>query len=792
MLKNYLKITLRNLSRHKLFSFLNITGLALGIASSMLILLWVRDEVNYDNFHKNAERIYRITETQHISNASSQELATTSGPLATALERDLPEVEEATRLYFGKKVLLNYEDKKFYEDKLLYADSNFFNVFNFKILEGNPFTALASPNSIILSADAAKKYFGNENPLGKTLQVNNKSNFLVTGVVDNPPVQSHFHFTAIASISSLNNPVWMSKWGVRSIYTYVLLNAETAAPKVAAKLPSIVKKYFGNEYLEKVSYNLQPIEDIHLTSKLVSEIEPNGDQTSVYVFIIIAVSILALACFNYINLATAQSLQRLKEVGLRKTMGALRGQLLIQFLGEAFVICLISIFISLMIVELSLPSLNLFLAKHLEFLFSGDVSLLLIPPGLLIIITVISGIFPAYRLSLYNPSEAVGNRLKMDGAGFRKFLSITQFAISITLIIVTIIVYFQYDYIQNKNLGFNKELLINIKGVQLTPYRGKMEPLKQEFLKNPAVSNATASLYEVGQNLDVSEVRRENDVTDKNIIFSVTSVDHNYVETLEIPFVSGRNFRPASSDTLNAFIINEEAVKRLGFKSAEEALGQKVLFLGDETVAQIVGVVKNFHFASLHQEIQPLLMMYTPSYLHRLTLKIHSSDIKNTLSSLEANWKNILPAYPFDFEFADEDLNNLYAKDVKIKQLLTFFTCLAIFIACLGLFGLASFTARLRQKEIGIRKVLGASVANLLYILSRDFLTLIFIALAVATPIGWWAMNTWLQNFAYRIEIKWWVFVMAGGITVLITLSTIGILVFKAAVVSPVKSLRSE
>lgn len=792
MLKNYLKIALRNLLRHKLFSFLNITGLTLGIASCILILLWVKDEVSYDKFHTKSERIYRITETQKISTSSSQELATTSGPLANALKLEIPEVQEATRLLFHKKVLLGYKEQQFYEDRMTYADSNFFKVFDFKLVKGNPTTALSTPNSIVITHETALKYFGNEDPIGKALKLNNKADFLVTGVVENPPVQSHFHFTAIASISSLNNPKWMSKWGVRSIYTYVLLNAETSAPKVADKLPSIVEKYFGEEYLKKVSYSLQPIADIHLTSKLVSEIEPNGDRTSVYVFVIIALSILTLACFNYINLSTAQSLQRLKEVGLRKTLGALKGQLLIQFLGEAFVICLISILLSIILVELSLPTLNLFLGKNLSFLFSGNINLLLIPFGLLISITLVSGIFPAYKLSLYNPAEAVANRLKTEGVGFRKFLSVTQFAISITLIIITIVVYFQYDFIQNKGLGFNKELLINIKGVQLTPYRGNMEPLKQEFLKNPAVSNATASLYEVGQDLDVSEVRRENGAVDENIIFSVTSVDHSYLETLEIPLLAGRNFRPASSDTLNAFVINEEAVKRLGFKSAEEALGQKVLYLGNETVAPIVGVVKDFHFASLHQEIQPLLMMYTPSYLHRLTLKIHSTNIKNTITGLEANWKNILPGYPFDFEFADEGLNNLYSKDVKIKQLLTFFTCLAIFIACLGLFGLASFTARLREKEIGIRKVLGASIASLLYILSRDFLTLIFIALSIATPIGWWAMHSWLQNFAYRVEVEWWVFIMAGGMTILIALSTIGILVFKAAVVSPVRSLRGE
>lgn len=791
MLRNYLKIAIRNLFRYKLFSFLNITGLALGIASSILILLWVQDEVSYDKLHKNFEGIYRITETQNVSNSSSQEIATTSGPLAEALKRELPEVEEATRLFFSKKVLLSYEEQKFYEDKLLYADSNFFKVFNFEIIKGDPLTALSSPNSILLTEEIASKYFGKENPIGRSLTLNNKASFLVTGVVEKPPVQSHFHFTAIASISSLNSPKWMSNWGVRSIYTYVLL-PPGSAEKVSQKLPSVVEKYFGADYLKKVSHNLQPIKEIHLQSKLVAEIEPNGDETLVYVFITIAISILILACFNYINLTTAKSLERLKEVGLRKTMGANKVELFIQFQGEAFLICFISIVISMLLVELTLPHLNLFLGKDLTFLLGGEMNLLLIPLALLVLITLTSGLFPAYKLSLHNPAEAVGNRFKMEGAGFRKLLSIAQFAISITLIIITIIVYLQYEFIQNKNLGFDKDLLINIKGVQLTPYKGKTEALKQEFLSNPAVSNATASLYEVGQDLDVSEVRLENGEPDQNIIFSVTSIDHSYLQTLEIPLVAGRNFRAASSDTLNAFIINEEAVKRLGFNSSQEAIGQKLLFLGDETVAPIIGVVKNFHFASLHQEIQPLLMMYTPSYLHKLTLKINSTDLKSTVGSLEESWKKILPAYPFDFAFADEGLMNLYSHEIKMKQLLTFFTCLAIGIACLGLFGLASFTARLRQKEISIRKILGASVGSLLYTLSREFLILIFIALAAAIPIGWWAMKFWLQNFAYKVDIEWWIFFMAGGITVLIAIGTIGALVLRAAVVSPVKNLRGN
>jgi putative ABC transport system permease protein len=792
MLYSFYKIALRNLLKHKLFSALNIVGLGLGLTCTVLILLWVKDELSFDQFYSGSERIYRITEHQTISD-NKQQLATTSGPLAEAVVKNIPEVEAAVRVLPRKKSLLSVEEKSFYEQGLIYSDPSFLQVFKLKWIQGNKSLALNTPNSIILSQSLALKYFNSEDIVGREMKLNNKTPLQVNGVFEDNPDQTHLHFQSVVSLSTLNSPAWITQWGIRGGYTYILLKSPEYEASVKKKLGKVVVQNFGVEYRSIIDYRLQSIQDIHLNSHLLEEIEPNGDLLTVYVFSVIALIILFLAGSNYINLFIAQSIGRLKEIGLRKTLGVSRTQLTVQFLMEAFLHTSIALVIALILVEFSLPTLNLYLGKKLQLLFSEDVHLFLYLVLLLSFTTLISGVYPALKLSAYQPVEAISNRIKNEGNKIRNILAVTQFSISITLIIVSSIVFKQFEYIENKKPGFDKDNLIIIKGLELTSYKGKPGIIKDAFLRNPDVKKAAASLLEPGEEGYVSEVRLESSNSKENLIFSISSVDHDYFETIDAVLVAGRNFRRGvSNDTLNAFILNETAVKKLGFKSPEEAIGKRLRLLSDGSVREVIGVAKDFHVGSFHNEIPPVLYFNAPEYTNKLILRISSKNYAQTISGLQQTWKKILPLHPFEFSFVEDGINKMYQKDQLMRDMLWVFTLLTVIIACIGLFGTAAFSFDVKLKEIGIRKVLGAPFQNLLYVLSKDFILLIFISILISMPLGWYLSNQWLLDFAYRIKFDLLIFPMAWAFTISITFITISGLLIKASFVNPINIIRDN
>ncbi|MBC7921629.1 MAG: ABC transporter permease [Ferruginibacter sp.] len=803
VLRSYLTLAFRHLGRNKVFSSINILGLSLGMASVVLIVLHVRNELSYDRHHAHAADVYRVVQEQRFANGI-QHLATTTGPLAPALRREYPDVSEATRVHVRRGLLVSTGQKSLGGQTIAYADANLFDVFSFPFVRGDPATALGQPHSLVLTQTTARAFFAEEDPVGKTVRFNSGNPYLITGVIADPPAQSHFHFSALASLSTFTpTPEWLKNY-VSAVYTYLRLRPGVSAWAFEQKLIPFGRKFRGKSGKEdnsgRVLYHLQPLVDIHLRSDLVEEIEPNGNATAVYAFGLVAAVILLLAGVNYVILATASYTQRLKEVGLRQTLGAHRTQLMAQFWLESVGVTVLGFGLALGWVIVALPAFNQLTRQR--FTWEDLVGWPELGSGLALLVGVsaLASAYPAWYVSRRGAVETLkGVRTAgRGGFGLRDALVTFQFAISIALVVATSVVYQQLDYVQRKPLGFNQQLLVNLKVLNQSDRPGKMALLKQELRGMPGVTNAAASLNAVGEELEVSDVRLANGPPGDNHILRILVVDYDYFSTLELQMSAGRPFsRQFAGDTTQAFIVNEAAVRQFGWASPREALGKELEYLGGGRFRErepVIGVVRDFHYASLHQEIQPLLIMCWPSIAQTLNVRIGSEagNLSEGLAGLESAWRKVFPGQPFAYTFADESLAGLYQSDQQARQLLLVFAGLALAIAGLGLFGLATFTAQRRTREIGIRKVLGASVSDLVALLSKDFLRLVLIAFAVATPLAWYGMNRWLRDFAYRIDLTWGAFALAGGAALLISLLAVSATAAKAATANPVKSLRTK
>ncbi len=793
MLKNYLKITLRNLFRHKAFSFINIIGLAVGMACTILILLWVQDELSYEKFFKNADNTYLV-----LRGDKSGMTAVTSKMLAPALKQELPEIKKSTsfmQLPESFQFLIQNGNKGF-EESVIMADSNFFRVFSYKFREGNPATALSSPNSIVITEEVAKKYFGSMNAMGRSLTVSafgGKTIMNVSGILENIPLQSHIQRQIILPSGWFHNiGINFDNWGDQSFHTYIQLENNGSVQDLPFKIKQCEIKNFPNQNTSYLSYSLIPLAKIHLYGSNIKFLETAGDIKYVQIFIAIAIIILLIASINYMNLSTALSLRRSKEVGIKKTVGANRNKLILQFLGESIILSFISYCIAILLVELLIPEFNFLTRKKLS-ISSFDLSFVGFSFLFIIVTGLISGSYPAFFLSSFSPIHVLKGKFKLSSWNLftRKGLVVFQFVTTVVIIVCTIIVFNQMSFIKNSNIGFDKENLLCIR--MTGEANRKFDVLKNEFMKNPDIVNICRSEPVSSSITRTTSITWPGKPENEEKHFWVLHTDYNLAATYKFQVILGRYFsRQFPTDKTGAFVINEAAVKSMGLKSP---LNTEINVWGKN--GKIIGVIKNFHFASFHTAIEPLIFKMPEdndqaARFRVITIRFNSKTPDNLISFLEKIWDKQIAGNPFDYYFYDASLNNQYFSEIRMSTIFKYFSFLSILIACLGLFGLVTISAEQRTKEIGIRKVLGASVSNVALIISRDFLILVLISNVIAWPVAYYFMNQWLQSFAYRINIEWWIFFLAGGIALLISLITISFQAIRAAVANPVESIRYE
>ncbi len=803
MFNNYFKIALRNLWKNKGLSFINIFGLATGIACSMLIFLFVADEVSYDRFNKDAGSIYRVVKDFVNDDGSRLPDATTPPALAPAMQKDIPGVEHVTRVFpgWGANMLFTYNDKHFYEDKVYRADSSFFDVFTFPFVRGNAKDAFREINSVIITQSAAKKYFGAADPMGEVLKVDRLGDLMVTGVVKDVPPNTHFHFNFIIPIRKFAGDI-DGNWDWYNFYTYVKLLPNTSIKTVEANIQELYKR--NNEDGKNIFYT-QPLTGIHLDSNFKWELEPNSDRLYVYVFSAVALLIVLIAAINYINLVTARSSLRAKEVGIRKVAGAVNSSLIKQFLLESVILCLLAALFAMMIAQLLLPFVNDITQKHFTLFGNGSHTPLYFLLVALLIGTL-AGLFPAVYLSSFKPVAVLkGGRIAEKTSIFtlRKSLVVIQFTISIALIAGSLIIYKQVQYIHAAKLGLNKDQVLVIRDIGALS-RTTSGTFRDALLQIPGVKNAAIADGAIGGQNWTNGLTVKG--TSNNQLVNFLSVGYDYLKVLGIQIKEGRGFSPDfPADTLTnigngtleqdigGIILNEKALQDLGIKSP--AIGRQLLWGSDGDTSyyvHIIGVAKDFHFASFKNGIKPFAFVNIPERASNLTVKLATQNIAGTLRQIENEWKKLSPDRPLQYFFLDETFTQLYKAEANFQKLFLVLVILSIVIACLGLFGLAAFTAERRTKEIGIRKVLGASVARITAMLSIDFLKLVIVSIVIATPLAWWAMSKWLQHYAYRIVITGEVFLVAGILSIAIAVLTVSFQAINAAVKNPVRSLRTD
>lgn len=792
MIKNYLKIALRNFLRHKGYTFINVSGLAIGIACCIIIILFVQNELNYDKFHANGDRIYRVLR-QANDEGNFRNIGVTSGPYADALLTDYPADIEAAIRVMPNDGLVSYGDKSFREERFYFAAANFFQFFSYPLLEGKPGQVLQDPNSVVISREMARKYFGEEDPIDKVLAYEKQWEFKVTGVFDKFPGNSHLSFDFVASLAPVEAMSWFKRWWNNALFTYVQLKPGIAPQALEAKLPDFMDKYFGDHFRKtgkSIGLVLEPLEDIYFDHEITFDFIPHGDRQIVYAFSAIALLILLIAAINFMNLATARSVNRAMEVGMRKVMGAHRRHLIVQFIGEALALSLVAMFLALVLVEFLLPYCNQLFQLNLSLDYS-DGRLALAFLGATLIVGILSGSYPAFFLSAFQPVKTLKGKTGAASRGtvLRKALVALQFGVSVFLVICTLVIFRQLDYVSSKKLGFNKEQVALVR-INNSEFRRNRENFKSELLRQAPVKSVSLMSGEPGGFHDNFAFDVEG-IVDGSRRLRTVYTDYDYCKTLGLEIVVGRDFSPEYGTDSTAMLLNETAVKSFGWTN-DEALG-KHLFINllDSLQRTVIGVVKDYHFTSLKNEIEPLAISIYPD--HRVAaIRINPANIREGLAAVEEAWQKAAPGYPFEYGFLDESFGRLYKAEQKQREIFSVFAFIAIFVACLGLFGLATYAAEQRTKEIGIRKVLGASEAGIVALLSKDFLKLVMIGFILAVPPGYYMMKHWLQDFAYRITIDAWIFIMAGVIALLIALATVSYQAIKAALANPVESLRYE
>lgn len=806
MLKNYLKIAFRNLLNRKVASVINIIGLGIGIAAFIFIYLFIQDELSYDKQWADSERIFRISESVDFGDGFS-DFAVSPFALGPSLEESFPEVVESARIsHPSSPVTVSYDEKIFNVDNISYSENSFFNLFDFEFVQGDKATALTEPNTVVISEEVARFFFGKEWAIGKMLELPS-GEFEVVGVIRTSDVISHLAPNALLSIPTLTEEQverftrdWTRLW----CYTYLKLDAQASVHSFHEKLGQWHQKHIvpwieEHELTYKISFETQPLEDIHFTTHLDYDFSSNTDKKYVYIFGYISILIIILACINYINLATAQSLKRSKEVGVRKVVGAERSQLIRQFLGESILVSFIALIVALMLVEMFLPQFSRFLQKDLSLfnnVAGANVNIWLIIIGLVFVIGLVSGSFPALILSSFKPIDVLkGGGLKLRGqrknnvsSALRKVLVVFQFSISIGMIIATLVIFSQMRFWQNKQLGFDKEQIMVIEFPLDTTLVKKVPAIKDELMRHSHVKHVAATNNLPGYHHGRLTFYIGDSARYVQKMINIFVVDHDFADVLGIDMAEGRFFsEDYPSDPQTAFVVNEAAQKHFNNQAVNTPM-----MCGLGVDGHIVGVIKNFHYASLHNEIEPLILLYMPESVRRLAIKIDAENMEETISFIEKKWKEFDSKRPIEYAFLDENFDQQYRREQKMLTIFTNFSIFTVIISCLGLFGLATFMAEQRQKEIGVRKVLGATSESIVVLLSKDFTKLIVIASIIAIPVAYLWMNRWLQDFAYHVSISWYIYLIATLTALLIALFTVSYKAMKSANRNPIESLRYE
>ncbi len=789
MIWNYFKIAWRNLIQNKGYSAINIGGLAIGMASSLFILLWVNNETSYDKFHTHADDIFRLT----ADAGNGFKAAVSPAGMVEQLPDDLPEIESYVRLSQSFEPLFEANDKSLKIESVFFADANFLDVFTFQLIAGDAKTALINPDGMLITEATAKKLFGNENALGKVVKVDKTESFTVTGILANVPSNSHLQFNVILPMAfnaKTHRDLINKTWENFNFYGYFQFKkGAVSSPETRSQTVEKINQIYSNRIKEfEVKFNLQPLTDIHLHSDLQIDLPGRGNIQYVNIFLIVAFIILIVACINYMNLATARSSKRAKEVGLRKVIGARRKQLIFQFLSESFILSFLSLLVAIGIVYLFLPAFNTLTQKQLLFSI-GDRQIWMSLGAIFLVASFLSGSYPALFLSNFKPISVLKGRVRIASYNlvFRNGLIITQFVASVLLLIGTAVVYNQLNFIKNKNLGFDKENLLYM------PLEGDIQD-KQEALKialqNNPLTDHFSFVSDLPTSLETGTFTVDWDGKDPNeqILFPNMRIDENFIDVFKVEIINGRGFSEEFSADRTNYIVNEKAVSSMNM-TVENAIGKRLNFQGREGI--IIGVVKDFNYKHLQHAIEPLILE-SNSGRGNVVIRIAANNVEKTISALEGIYNALDLAYPFEYNFVDADLDAQYKGEQQMEVVFNLFAILAIFISCLGLYGLSAFMAEQRFKEIGVRKVLGASVLKLVNMLSWDLLKLVFIAFLIALPLAWYIMNLWLQGFAFHINISWGIFVLAGIAVSFVALSTVSYQSFRAANANPIKSLRTE
>ena len=801
MIKNYFITAIRNMLRHKGFSLINILGLAIGLAAFLLITIFVRYELSFDGMHK--KNIYRLDEVQSFEGmVAPQNVALSMYPMASTLNAEFPEITKATHIYGFEKYSFNNGEKKIYLPKIFMADSSFLQVFDFPLVHGDRATALTEPTSLLLTEESAAKIFGKENPIGKTIvhYGGDTVTFKVTGILKNIPKNSHLQFDGIASFKNIEDPEWLNGWGGNWVNTYLELAPNTNIAALESKFPAYLRKHKGEEGVKNYKLFLQSLKTVHAGSVNVTHDYNNFqkfDSRYTYIFSILAILVLVIACINFINLSTALSSSRAKEVGIRKSVGAFRLQVAGQFIGESILVSLFALVVALGIIYLSLPFLRHLTERDLQLPLSSQPIMFLFLIGLAIAVGFLSGLYPAAFLSGFNPSRVLKGLIENVGGRptMRNTLVIGQFSAAIILIIGTLLATQQLIFMQRQPTGFNREQVVIIPLSRVA--NQKYDALKQELLKNTAITGVTGSGQRLGNNFHQSNARFKSDSGMRELTTSQVLVDLNYLSFYNIQLLEGRNFSEGRGDNGRGYIINESMAKELlkdkPGTPLRSLIGKSYAMGWEDSLGTIIGIAKDFNFNSLHHKIETLTMEVKKEWGYsEMSVRIDGNHAQQALNYISNVWSKMVPDLFFDYTFLDDHFAKLYQSDKQVSVVMSILAGLAIFIACLGLFGLATFTAQRRTKEIGIRKVVGASVFQITALLSKDFLKLVLVSFIIAVPVAWIGMSKWLEDFAYRINISVWVFVVAGICAIAIALLTISFQSIKAALANPVKSLRSE
>ena len=800
MLKNYFTSLWRHISKNKVFTFINVAGLAIGMLACILIAQFVLHELSYDSFLEKSDRIFRIQLDRYDKGVLSTQWAAGAAGIGPDLKSNFSEVKAFTRLTKQGATLAN-GDTFFREEDLYFASEDFFEVFSIRLIEGVDSLVLKEPFKIVLSESMARKYFGQENPIGKTLKANGQTEYEVSGVFEDLPVNTHMKIDAMGSFVSLeklwNDPVLSWNWD--GFLTYILLEDEVDAKAFEAKLPDFVEKKMGEEmrkYNAGMAFHLQPVQDIHLDSDYIMEFKANGNRQSVYFLSVVAILILIIAWINYINLSTAKSVERAREVGIRKVMGGYQSQLVQQFLTESLFLNLVAVFLAAGLAMLFTPWFSGLTGRELGYQLFLQPFFWLVLLALIVAGALMSGIYPAFVLSSFRPVEVLKGKFKNTNQGLllRKGMVIAQFIASITLMVGTFTVFLQLRFMQNQDLGVDIEQTVVLQSPSVTDstYKQKYQVFKQRISDYTEVLSVTASTAVPGEqpNWNAGGIRRLSQGEDEQNQYRVIMTDGSFNEAFGLEMLTGREFSDEVANEWKNVLLNESATRLMGFANVEEAINDRIFFWGD--TFNIVGVMKDYHQESLKKSYDALIFRYNDAPNGFYSVKVQTSQIRELMATMEEDWKEVFPGNPFEYFFLDEHYNQQYKADQQFGAIFGIFSALAIFIAALGLFGLSSLTAIQRTKEIGIRKVLGASLFGLLRLISKDFIVLVAIAILLSIPLSVWIMNSWLQDFASRISLSWWVFAVPSLFVIIITIVTVSVHTIKVALINPVSSLSYE